>query len=187
MTLKEFIKQFRQYSNDEEKPYLFSKEDIEQCIAEAMKWYSKKNPILRESNIDTIPKQKTYPLPTDYQTWYEGLENVDIVGNDVIVENPCYGRITFLYYANRRLCEVAKEDLQFFFDYCFGALLEKEVLESIKEENKTGTVKAMKLGRGLDLTFDESKNIRQELLLLAREKKQKFFDNIKRNRKGIWI
>ena len=88
MTLKEFIKQFRQYSNDEEKPNLFSKEEIEQCIAEAMKWYSKKNPILRESNIDTIPKQKTYPLPTDYQTWYEGLENVDIVGNDVIVENP---------------------------------------------------------------------------------------------------
>lgn len=185
MILKEFIKQFRQYSNDNEEPYLFSKEEITVCVYEALKFYSKKNPILKEGCIDTVPQQKKYALPFDYQTWYEGLENVDIAGNDVITAQAGYGRISFLYYADRKFCEVPKEDLPLFFTYCLGAMLEKQAVKLAR--GTEGDIKAMKLGRGLELTFDEGKNVREELLAIAHAQKKKFFDSIKGKCRGSWI
>ena len=49
-----------------------------------------------------------------------------------------------------------------------------------------GDLKTMKLGRGLELTFEDGKNSKELLLDLAKEKKQLFFDGIKGNIIGSW-
>ena len=79
--MKNFIKEFRQYSKDNEKPYFFTEKEIQNSVCNALKLYSRKKPIIRQCDVDIVEKQKIYALPEDYQTWYKGLEKYDIVEN----------------------------------------------------------------------------------------------------------
>ena len=49
-----------------------------------------------------------------------------------------------------------------------------------------GILKTMKLGRGLELTFEDGKNGKEMLLDLAKDKKQLFFDGVRGNIVGSW-
>ena len=121
--MKNFIKEFRQYSKDNEKPYFFTEKEIQNSVEAALKLYSKKKPILREGNIVIVEGQKIYALPEDYQTWYKGLEKYDIVGNCIVLKNSFCGMISFLYYADRKITEISEKEIGLFYSYCYGNLL----------------------------------------------------------------
>ncbi len=184
--MKNFIKEFRQYSKDNEKPYFFAEKEIQNSVNTALKFYSRKKPILREGNIVIVEGQKIYALPEDYQTWYKGLEKYDIVGNCIVLKNSFCGMISFLYYADRKITEISEKEIGLFYSYCYGDLLEKKALEMTEQGIAGGDLKTMKLGRGLELTFEDGKNSKELLLDLAKEKKQLFFDGIKGNIIGSW-
>ena len=93
--MKNFIKEFRQYSKDNEKPYFFTEKEIQNSVEATLKLYSKKKPILREGNIVIVEGQKIYALPEDYQTWYKGLEKYAIVGNCIVLKNSFCRKISF--------------------------------------------------------------------------------------------
>ena len=57
----------------------------------------------------------------------------------------------------------------------------------MKEQGITdGNLKTMKLGRGLELTFENGKNGREMLIDLAKNKKQPFFHLLNKNAIGGW-
>lgn len=184
--MKNFIKEFRKYSKDNKEPYFFTEKEIQNSVWIALKYYSKKKPMIREHNITIVEGQKQYELPQDYQTWYKGLEKYDIVGNCIILESAFCGTLSFLYYADRTIEEIPEKDICLFYHYCYGDLLEKKALDMTEQSIAEGNVKQMKLGRGLELTFEEGKNTKEELLNSAKEKKQLFFDGIKGNITGSW-
>lgn len=184
--MKNFIKEFRQYSKDNEKPYFFTEKEIQNSVNTALKFYSRKKPIIRECNITIVEGQKLYALPEDYQTWYKGLEKYAIVGNCIVLKNGYCGMIAFLYYADRKITEIPESELYLFYSFCYGDLLEKKALKMTEQGITDGNLKTMKLGRGLELTFEEGKNSKELLLDLAKEKKQLFFDGIKGNIIGSW-
>ena len=45
--MKNFIKEFRQYSKDNEKPYFFTEKEIQNSVDAALKFYSQKKPVIR--------------------------------------------------------------------------------------------------------------------------------------------
>lgn len=184
--MKNFIKEFRQYSKDNEKPYFFTEKEIQNSVNTALKFYSRKKPIIRECNITIVEGQKLYALPEDYQTWYKGLEKYAIVGNCIVLKNGYCGMIAFLYYADRKITEIPESELYLFYSFCYGDLLEKKALKMTEQGITDGNLKTMKLGRGLELTFEDGKNSKELLLDLAKEKKQLFFDGIKGNIIGSW-
>ena len=184
--MKNFIKEFRQYSKDNEKPYFFTEKEIQNSVCNALKLYSRKKPIIKEGCIHTVRGQKIYIFPEDYQTWYKGLEEYDIVEKSLFLKKDCYGDIPFLYYADRTIAEIPESELYLFYSFCYGDLLEKKVLEMTEQNIANGDLKTMKLGRGLELTFENGKNGREMLIDLAKEKKQIFFEEIKGNIVGSW-
>ena len=184
--MKNFIKEFRQYSKDNEKPYFFTEKEIQNSVNTALKFYSRKKPIIKEYNIATIEGQRIYALPEDYQTWYKGLEKYAIVGNCIVLKNGYCGMIAFLYYADRKITEIPESELYLFYSFCYGDLLEKKVLEMTEQGITDGNLKTMKLGRGLELTFEEGKNNKEMLLDIAKDKKQLFFEGIRGNVVGSW-
>ncbi len=184
--MKNFIKEFRQYSKDNEKPYFFTEKEIQNSVNTALKFYSRKKPIIRECNITIVEGQKLYALPEDYQTWYKGLEKYAIVGNCIVLKNGYCGMIAFLYYADRKITEIPESELYLFYSFCYGDLLEKKVLEMTEQGITDGNLKTMKLGRGLELTFEEGKNNKEMLLDIAKDKKQLFFEGIRGNVVGSW-
>lgn len=184
--MKNFIKEFRQYSKDNEKPYFFTEKEIQNSVCNALKLYSRKKPIIRQCDVDIVEKQKIYALPEDYQTWYKGLEKYDIVENCIVLKNGFYGTILFLYYADRKITEIPESELYLFYSFCYGDLLEKKVLEMTEQNIANGDLKTMKLGRGLELTFENGKNGREMLIDLAKNKKQPFFHLLNKNAIGGW-
>ena len=184
--MKNFIEGFREYSKDNQEPYFFAEKEIQNSVETALKLYSKKKPILREGNIVIVEGQKIYALPEDYQTWYKGLNQYDIVGNCIVLKNGFCGTISFLYYADRKITEIPEKEIILFYSYCYGDLLEKKALEMTEQGIAEGDLKTMKLGRGLELTFEDGKNSKELLLDLAKEKKQLFFDGIRGNIMGSW-
>ena len=184
--MKNFIKEFRQYSKDNEKPYFFTEKEIQNSVCNALKLYSRKKPIIRQCDVDIVEKQKIYALPEDYQTWYKGLEKYDIVENCIVLKNGFYGTISFLYYADRKITEIPESKLYLFYSFCYGDLLEKKVLEMTEQNIANGDLKTMKLGRGLELTFENGKNGREMLIDLAKNKKQPFFHLLNKNAIGGW-
>lgn len=184
--MKKFIEAFREYSKDEEKPYFFAEEEIQNSVNAALKFYSRKKPILREGSIATMEGQRIYALPEDYQTWYKGLEKYAIVGNCIVLKNSFCGTISFLYYADRTITEIPENELYLFYHYCYGDLLEKRAEEMTEQNIAEGSIKQMKLGRGLELTFEDGKNSKEMLLDIAKDKKQLFFEGIKGNIWGSW-
>ena len=184
--MKNFIKEFRQYSKDNEKPYFFAEKEIQNSVNTALKFYSRKKTIIRECNITIVEGQKLYALPEDYQTWYKGLEKYAIVGNCIVLKNGYCGMIAFLYYADRKITEIPESELYLFYSFCYGDLLEKKVLEMTEQGITDGNLKTMKLGRGLELTFEEGKNNKEMLLDIAKDKKQLFFEGIRGNVVGSW-
>lgn len=184
--MKNFIKEFREYSKDNQKPYFFTEKEIQNSIDIALKLYSGKKPILRECNIAIVECQKIYNLPEDYQTWYKGLEKYDVVGNCIVLKNGFYGMISFLYYADRKITEIPENEIYLFYSYCYGDLLEKKVLEVTEQNIADENLKAMQLGRGLELTFDNGKNNKVMLMDLAKDKKQPFLNLLNKNAIGGW-
>ncbi len=184
--MKNFIKEFRQYSKDNEKPYFFTEKEIQNSVNTALKFYSRKKPIIRECNITIVEGQKLYALPEDYQTWYKGLEKYAIVGNCIVLKNGYCGMIAFLYYADRKITEIPESELYLFYSFCYGDLLEKKALKMTEQGITDGNLKTMKLGRGLELTFEEGKNNKEMLLDIAKDKKQLFFEGIRGNVVGSW-
>ena len=184
--MKNFIKEFRQYSKDNEKPYFFTEKEIQNSVNTALKFYSRKKPIIRECNITIVEGQKLYALPEDYQTWYKGLEKYAIVGHCIVLKNGYCGMIAFLYYADRKITEIPESELYLFYSFCYGDLLEKKALKMTEQGITDGNLKTMKLGRGLELTFEEGKNNKEMLLDIAKDKKQLFFEGIRGNVVGSW-
>ena len=184
--MKNFIKEFRQYSKDNEKPYFFTEKEIQNSVDAALKFYSQKKPVIRECSITIVKKQKIYPLPEDYQTWYRGLEKYEMVGDCIVLKNSFYGTISFLYYADRKITEIPENEKYLFYHYCYGDLLEKRAEQMTEQSIAEGSIEQMKLGRGLELTFEEGKDSKEMLLDLAKDKKQLFFEGIKGKIVGSW-
>ena len=184
--MKNFIKEFRKYSKDKQEPYFFTEKEIQNSVDTALKFYSRKKPIIREHNIAIVEGQKIYALPEDYQTWYKGLEKYDVVGNAIVLKNSFYGTISFYYYADRKITEIPENEIYLFYHYCYGDLLEQRAEEMTEQGIAEGSLKTMKLGRGLELTFEDGKNSKEMLLDLAKDKKQLFFDGVKGKIVGSW-
>lgn len=184
--MKNFIEEFREYSKDNQEPYFFVEKEIQNSVDTALKLYSRKKPILREGNIVIVEGQKIYALPEDYQTWYKGLEKYDIVGNCIVLKNSFCEMISFLYYADRTITEVPENEMYLFYSYCYGDLLEKTALEMTEQVIAEGDLKTMKLGRGLELTFEDGKNNKEILLDFAKNKKQPLLNLLKGNAIGGW-
>ena len=183
----EFIKEFREYSQDNKKPYFFKEKEIQNHLRTALGLYSRSSPIIREGKIILIPGQTIYVLPEDYQTWYRGLENYTITAKNIVIETSYSGTIPFLYYADRKIEEIPEKDIPLFYAYCYGEMLEKKALEITEESAAEGILKEIKLGRGLDLIFDEEKSTKEILWQIAQNKKQEFFDGIKGRITGSWF
>ena len=179
------IKMFREYSGDSSQPYFFSDNDIENSLKNALKQYSAQYPILKNGVIDVFPGKQIYQLPHDYQMWYKGLEEYDVIKNNMIESSACKS-IAFVYYADRCIDEIPENNIYFFLSYCYGDLLEKKVLEMTEQNIANGDLKTMKLGRGLELTFEDNKNDKEMLIDLAKEKKQPFFHLLNKNAIGGW-
>ncbi len=184
--MKNFIKEFREYSKDNQEPYFFTEKEIQSNVQTALKLYSRKKPILREGNITILKGQKIYPLPEDYQTWYKGLEKYAIVGNCIVLKNSFCGTISFLYYADRMITEIPEKERYLFYNYCLGEMMYKKVIHITEDTIAEGIVKEMKLGRGLDLTFEENKNAKEILLDYVQNKRQEFLNAIKGKATGSW-
>mgnify|MGYP006876756233 FL=1 len=184
--MKNFIEAFREYSKDNQEPYFFEEKEIQNNLDAALKLYSSKKPILRECNIVIVEGQKIYALPEDYQTWYKGLEKYDVVGNCIVLKNSFCGTISFLYYADRIITEIPEKELYLFYNYCLGEMMYKKVMNITEDNIAEGIVKEMKLGRGLDLTFEENKNAREILLDYVQNKRLEFLNAIKGKATGSW-
>ncbi len=91
-----------------------------------------------------------------------------------------------MYYADRKITEIPENEIYLFYHYCYGDLLEKRAEEMTEQGIAEGSLKTMKLGRGLELTFEDGKNSKEMLLDLAKDKKQLFFDGVKGKIVGSW-
>lgn len=128
---------------------LYTDEEIDGMLASAVAVYSAAKPITRKW---TKPAGVTETkLPDDYREWIRGLEGCEIIENTVY----CLPwKTEVVYYANRTLEEIPSGDLAILADYCFCLALENAVSSS-------GDISSLKLGKGLQLSFDNIAEVRQ--------------------------
>ncbi len=140
--------QIRQRLGDSDNS-LYSDDEINGMLASAIAAYSAARPIKRRwikpAGITEAP------LPDDYREWIRGLENCEIIGNRVY----CLPWETeVIYFANRTLEEIPAGDIALLADYCFCLALESAVSDS-------GDISSLKLGKGLQLSFNNIAEVRQ--------------------------
>ncbi len=184
--MNNIIELFREYSGDNCEPYFFCNNAIINSLKNALKQYSAQYPLLKKGRIQIVPEKQIYQFPNDYQTWYKGLEKYEIVNNNVVIKSNACKSIAFLYYADRTMDEIPENHVSLFLSYCYGDLLEEKVLHLTEQEVLESNIKTMKLGRGLELTFEDSKNSKEMLFYFAKNKKQPFLDLLKGCAIGGW-
>lgn len=182
------IESIRFAIGDNQTKYIFTDEQIKQYIQTAVLEYSKYKPTIRTAEIRTEPNVNIYPLPEDYQTWIYGLQYYDIVDKHLYISNNLTRKvIRYKYYADRRLFEVPQSDLQLIADYCFYLIINDTLSnKSIINFNNNDNISALKLGRGIDLSFDNTQNLQKELYSIAESKKNNFYNALKNNVIGSW-
>lgn len=187
MTDCELISKLRISIGDIKEPYFFSDEQFITCIEKTSSLYSKYRPIKRIGQLQIIPHKEQYLLPSDYQMWISGLENYRIVGDTISIEkNHVSFSIDYLYYANRKPSEIPACDVPFLLDYCMGEIIESTVICKSNERNAESNISVLKIGKGLDVSFDTMENLEKELYSIAERKKKCFLDEIKNVVSGGW-
>ncbi len=171
--MTEFIKNLRDYIGDSQPPYLVSNDELKTYIETALNEYSRYSPIKRKTVITTNL------LPEDYITWISGLEEYCVLGNKVLGKNE---DIELLYYAKRSISEIP--DISLIMEYCFSEFIINSITKDIK--NVDEVVKSMKLGQGLEITFEDSENRINKLYSIAESKKKHFYDVVKNKNYGGW-
>lgn len=185
---EEFIKVLRNSVGDAIEPYIFTDEQIKLYIKNAVCYYSKSKPTKRIGHIEVVPNIPEYKLPEDYQTWILGLEDYSITDNNVWVgKDKIKYRIDFLYYADKCFSEIPQRDIPLILECCQSEMIEATVMNTIGSENEDKeNVASIKLGKGLDITFEDSKQLEKELYAIAQTKKQHFLNEIKNTVSGGW-
>ena len=135
---------------------VYSEDEINAMLESAVAAYSAAKPIKR---LWIKPGGVTETeLPTDYREWIAGLEGCSIIGNTLY----CLPwKTNIIYFANRKIDEIPASDLSLIADYCFCLALESTVSNS-------GDISGLKLGKGLQLSFDNISEVRQ----LAKDTRQ---------------
>lgn len=187
MTEKECITQLRKTMADEQQPYLFSEEEYKNCLAIAVTWYSCPNPQIRQGRIEVTPNQAEYLLPADCFTWKEGLENYTVSANKVFVEMP-HGSfsISYRYLACRKAEEVPEMEMPFLLEYVQALLMEKMLDRNLLEEQSESKIKQLSLGRGLDVTMEDSGLFKEQVRKSLEQKKNAFLNRYMRKKFGGW-
>lgn len=182
------IESIRFAIGDNQTKYIFTDEQIKQYIQTAVLEYSKYKPTIRTAEIRTEPNVNIYPLPEDYQTWIYGLQYYDIVDKHLYINNNLTRKvIRYKYYADRQLFEVPQSDLQLIADYCFYLIINDIISNKSTDNFKSNdNISALKLGRGLDLSFDNNQTLEKELYSIAESKKNNFYNALKNNVIGSW-
>ncbi len=140
--------QIRQRLGDSDKS-LYSDDEINGMLISAIAAYSTARPIKRRWIKPAGITEAT--LPGDYQEWIRGLEDCEIIGNTVY----CLPwKTEVIYFANRTLDEIPAGDIALLADYCFCLALESAVSDS-------GDISSLKLGKGLQLSFNNIAEVRQ--------------------------
>lgn len=173
---------------DNKEEHLFSDEQLKCYIQTAVFEYSKYKPTIRIAEICTEPNVNIYSLPEDYQTWIYGLQYYDIVDKHLYINNNLTRKvIRYKYYADRQFFEVPQSDLQLIADYCFYLII-NDIISNKSTDNfkNNDNISALKLGRGLDLSFDNNQTLEKELYSIAESKKNNFYNALKNNVIGSW-
>lgn len=148
MQLDKLIQKVRKEIKDDTEPYLNDDPDIISFLEEAAADFSKYQPRQRRGKLNLIPGVEEYPLPADYQTWISGLEGYEVVGNTLYVEG-IYApmEVSFTYWGMH-----APETVP---DSYVSALLDYIMFKQMDEMVQEGTeISGLKLGKGLDIKFD---------------------------------
>lgn len=182
----EFLKELRGSIGDTEEPYTFSDSRIMQTVEEGVLFYSRYRPARKIGVIYAALGMEFYPFADDYQTWTKGLEEYQVLDRAVwIPGNLSQFEIRYEYLANRTFSEIPPIDLPLVLEYCQGSLIEYSLLEK-QGAGLEEPISALKLGKGLDLSFDTAETLRKELLKIAAEKKAHFFCALKSGLAGGW-
>lgn len=183
----ELISKLRFSIGDIKEPYLFSDEQLNHYIEQASLFYSKYRPAKKMGQIQVFPNEHNYSLPEDYQMWISGLENYTILGNTLFIENNISSFcIDYFYYADRKPSEIPACDIPILLDYCISEIIENTVICKSNQQSSDSSITALKLGKGLDITFDTLQDLKKELYSIAEKKKEKFLEELKSTVSGGW-
>lgn len=181
-------KSLRQALRDTEEPYIYQEEELCEFLQAAVLLYSKYQPVVRMGQLQLIPNVQEYVLPEDYQLWKDGLQGFYISGNKLFVESSlsCC-KITYFYYANRRLSEIPEGDKYFLLDYCVSLAIEAVITRTSKDYlSNQDSITALKLGKGLDITFGTMEDLKKNLSELMEKKKTAFLFELQNRPLGGW-
>lgn len=159
MTEKEakLLTKLRTELGDKEEPYRYPDSDLLDLLTEAVSDYSKYRPRQARGTISIVPGQQEYQLPAEYQTWVSGLSGYDIFDRTLLLSCPpaqSYD-ITFTYLADHTIESLPEREWSLLLDYAMWKLLDGIVREGAE-------ISALKLGKGLEIKFDNFDKIAQE-------------------------
>lgn len=187
MEIKELIEEIRIATGDVDAPYTFSDNQLEQMAAEAVSIYSRYRPAVKTGQIEVIPGKEEYSLEGDYQMWIEGLEECEVVGVRVFIRgNRAAYRILYKYYADRDVTEIPDIDIPLIIDYCTACAIEHSVIRRGGIKSGDENIAALRLGKGLDISFDTAETLKKEITAIAARKKDSFINELKNRLMGSW-
>lgn len=184
----DFIKMLRGSVSDKTEPFVFAKEEIETYIKTAVGLYSKCKPTKKVGHIDVVPNVNEYSLPENYQTWITGLEGYCVLNNKVLIWNSNLRfKVNFVYYADRTFDEIPERDIPLILEYCQSEIIESIVINTTSSDvDNSENITAINLGKGLNITFEDTKTLEKELYCIAKNKKEHFLSEIKNTLTGGW-
>ncbi|MED1787621.1 hypothetical protein P4V47_08885 [Brevibacillus laterosporus] len=157
--MMELVKKLRFDLGDMEEPFFYSNDDLISRLTEALYDYSRYRPRRRKGLIKLVPGVTEYELPEDYQTWIIGLSGYEVLGRTLIVPGAPIGHaeLSFHYYADHTIESLSVRDHRILLDYCMAKFLYEIVREGAE-------ISGLKLGKGLQINFDNFDKIAQEAI-----------------------
>lgn len=185
MTDEEWLSAFRQAIHDTIEPFVYSDGELRAYLLAGVAEYSKYRPLEKFDQIELVPYVEKYTLPKDYQTWILGLEGYQVLEKTLIKKkNRSCAIIEFSYYADRGLLEIPNRDMGLLIDFGIAEVIEGAVQK--KSAQGEESITALQLGKGLDITFDNTKAMEKKLYEIAREKKEGFRRELRSRLAGSW-
>lgn len=173
----ELVKKLRKELGDEEEPFLHTDDELVEKLTEAVFDYSRYRPRKRKGSLMLMPGQKEYNLPEDYQTWIEGLTGYEILDRALFLTSSPFSstELSFLYLADHSLESIPTRDHGLLLDFCMAKALDEIVREGSE-------ISALKLGKGLQISFDNFDKIVQE----AAVRRNRYDQSVKKP-VGMWM
>ncbi|MGG1441406.1 hypothetical protein ABE354_04975 [Brevibacillus laterosporus] len=174
--MMELVDKLRYELGDMEEPFFYSNDDLISRLTEAIYDYSSYRPRKRKGLIKLVPGVMEYELPEDYQTWIIGLSGYEILERTLITPFTPVGHseLRFHYYADHTIESLSVRDHRILLDYCMAKILYEIVREGAE-------ISGLKLGKGLQINFDNFDKIAQEAIF-----RQNRYEQSAKKPIGMW-